>query len=44
MCKGILIALTALLILVICDQCWTSGRYTMAGIAMTRQIGRSYGI
>lgn len=44
MCKGILIALLALLLLRMYDRCLSDGRYTAAAIAMTKQIGRAYGI
>ena len=44
MCKGILIALLALLFLTMCDDYWSDGRYTAAAIVMTKQIGRAYGV
>jgi hypothetical protein len=44
MCKGILIALLALLCLTICDHYWSNGHYTAAAIMMTKQIARAYGV
>jgi hypothetical protein len=44
MCKGILIALLALLFLAMCDHYWSDGRYTAAAIVTTKQIGRAYGV
>ena len=44
MCKGILIALLALLFLTTCDHYWSDGRFTAVAIVMTKQIARAYGI
>jgi hypothetical protein len=41
MCKGILIALLALLFLTMYDHYLSDGRNTAAAIAMTKQIGRA---
>ncbi|EHR00239.1 hypothetical protein Bra471DRAFT_00795 [Bradyrhizobium sp. WSM471] len=44
MCKGILISINALFLLLICDQFWSNGRYTDVAIVMAKDISRSFGV
>lgn len=44
MLKGVLILLLALLILALCDQYWSGGRYTDVAVVMARQIRHSFGV